>query len=320
MSFQKEINTFLDEKLNNNSINLRFNLFYRFGITQENFTEFIFDSVDWLDTGVGAENNVVVNYDGVDYNTQLGAYTLEEVNYIPCIIEDYIVEYEPYNFLKSAYYIIPITFFVNETVNKDLDPDIVDAIEEMQDTIRGEVFEFSTTRGLLNHSDIKPMSGVIEHNGTIFREYSMNIYIKTIDNGYFANEITYRFTHPDINGGQTMVINPVVMSSSKGNDIHSFQIFQSDTNNSVEMSGVPNTTVMAQELTFVYKSDELTNWLVRQKYNKAKPQKVNIGVEYPNFGSTFTRDYVIQNVSGLEEHGDIITVTITLSPVSEVYV
>ena len=85
------------------------------------------------------------------------------------------------------------------------------------------------------------------------------------------------------------------------------------------MKGVPNTSGVVQNLTFIWNDDELTAWLVNHKYSKLdKPKVINIGVKYPN-KVPYTRDYVIQDISGLEAWGSLITVTVTLAPVSEVY-
>ena len=152
------------------------------------------------------ENNVVINYDGVDYNTQLGQYSLDKVSYIPGIIENFMAEFEPLKFIRNVSYTLPITFYINETFNRELDNKIIEAVEVFQDKIRGNIELVYNHNVLFNHTDITPLTGVIDFNGTIFREYQMVVYMDAIkqvlpsDTAYtfFGNQIEYRIGIPTI--------------------------------------------------------------------------------------------------------------------------
>lgn len=319
MSFQKDINDLLEIKLNDNTQSLPFSLYYKSDLGSDDFVNVVFESTDWIDTGIGAEDNVIVEYDGIEYNTQLGEYTLSDIRYIPCIVHSFNAEFEPYSFVKRATYSLPITFYVDEIWNKDNNDIFTEAVEEFQDSVRGLVETASGRKVLFNHSDIKPVTGLVDFNGKYFREYQMTISLDTIDSGYFGNELIYYVTHPDLNSGVTFEINPISMSSGKHSELHLFQKFNTATNNEYQTKSVPNETGFSIEVTVIYNADEFTKWLVNSKFEESKVEKLTFGVKYPEIETPFSESYVIENIGGVEMIGQLLTVTFTLRPVSEVY-
>ena len=121
MSRQEDLHNYIDTKLNGNPQGLPFKLYYKYGINDGDFADLLINSVD---LGNDDENNVVIQYEGEDYNTQLGQYTLDSVKYIPCIIEDYQARFEPLEQFDIIDYTIPVSFFVDVRAN-DLNGDIV---------------------------------------------------------------------------------------------------------------------------------------------------------------------------------------------------
>lgn len=341
-SFQDSIRVFLNGKLNNETNNplvqsgTTFKLYNRYEIEEQNFYDFVLNSIDWEDTNTNSENNVVVEFEGQEYNTQLGQYNLQQVEYIPCIIESFMGEFEPLKFIRNVAYTIPVTFYINETFNRELNNKIIEAVEVFQDKIRGQVELIYDHNVLLNHSDITPLTGVIDFNGTVFREYQVIIYMDAIKTvlptntiqPFFGNEIEYRFTIDGLfiqNGTpQKFRVYPVAVSSVRSNELHMFQKFNTTVTDQYEMKSLPNESAFTIELTFLYTGDSFTKFLFLERYAQQEPRTVVLEVKYPVMaGDTQTpieREYVIESIGGNESVGDKITFTMILRPVSEVYV
>lgn len=408
-SFQDSIRQFIDSKLNNETNNplvqsgTTFKLYNRYEIEQENFYDFVLDSVNWENedpfvspyegfvfnsdystlaeltaagedaevTGVvyylefetpfnyvtynaqtqnfdGIENNqlftqnalvrnnVVVEYDGVEYNTQNGQYTLQQLTYIPCIIESFMGEFQPLKFVKNVSYSIPVTFYINETFNRNLDNKIIEAVEIFQNKIRGEVELIYNHNVLINHSDIAPLTGIIDFNGTVFREYQIMIYMEAIqtilpnsgNQPFFGNQIEYRLTIDGLfetnNIPQKFRVYPIAVNSVRSNEVHMFQKFSSATTNEFETKSLPNESAFMIELTFLYTGDSFTKFLYQQRYEQETPRTVLLEVKYPAMaGDTqypVEKNYVIESIGGSESVGEKIILTMVLRPVSEVFV
>lgn len=277
------------------------------------------------------KNNVVIEYDGVEYNTQLGQYSLNKVTYIPGIIENFIAEFEPLQFIRNVQYTIPLTFYINETFNRDLDNKIVEAVEVFQDKIRGAIQLIYGHNVLLNHTDLSPLTGIIDFNGTVFREYQLVVYMDAIkqvlpsDTAYtfFGNQIEYRVSVPTLNSGAKFRVYPISAMSARANELHMFQKFSTATNNEYDLKSIPNESGLSLELAFFYTGDSFSKFLYQQKYSQTELPVITIEVKYPTqVGDTqipMERDYLIESIGGTESVGDKIIFTLSLRPVSEVY-
>ena len=282
------------------------------------------------------KNNVVVNYDGKNYNTKLGQYTLTNVNYIPCIIEDFIAEYEPLSFVTNASYTIPIAFYINETIDRYSDNKIIRAVESFYNSIRGTTHPISDGvtdyTMLLNHTALTPSTGIIDFNGTIFREYQLVITLELIDKGYFGNQIQYNMSISDptfvdddenvIFTGQTFRVYPITATSTRASELHQYQIFPGSpvvsNNNDVQALALPNETGFMLELSFLHDNSNFSKWLYYQKYTPSKPKKITLTVIYPNIGinkSAPSTTYVIESIGGVEMVGEKIIYSLVLKPV-----
>jgi len=336
-SFQDTIRTFLQNKLNDTTNNplvasgTTFKLYNRYEIEEQDFFDFVVESVDWEDTNTGSENNVVIEYDGEEYNTQNGQYTLEKVAYIPGIIENFMAEFEPINFIRNVQYTIPVTFYINETINRSLDNKIIEAVEVFQDKIRGAVQLIYSHNVLLNHTDITPLTGIIDFNGTIFREYQIVIYMDAIKQvlpsntayAFFGNQIEYRITIPTVNSGTKFRIHPLTAMAVRSNELHVFQKFSTASNNEYDVKAIPNESGFSLELAFFYTGDSFTKYLYQQKYAQTDLPIIKLEIKYPaQPGDTqipMERDYLIESIGGTESVGDKIIFSVSLRPVSEVY-
>jgi hypothetical protein len=347
-AFQLFFRQYLENKLNTTEnnlltpVNLKFKLFNRYGIQDQEFFDVVVDSVDWDvpdSTGIPADN-VVVEFEGEEYNTQNGQYELRQVKYIPCIIESFIGEFEPIDFVKNINYTIPVTFYVNETIDRQLDNVIVDAVQTFQDTIRGKVDSyFDSLSGedftfLLTHSDYSPLTGIIDFNGTIFREYQMIISLEMIDKGFFTNEIEYVISVPEFAGtspttepfaglGTPFRVYPVAAMSSRASELHQFQKFSTSIEDAFEVKAIPNEVGFMMELSFLYDGSLFTRFLYKLRYTATEPKIVTLQVKYPGLTGSLevapATDYVIESIGGLETVGEKIIFSIVLKPVSGVY-
>lgn len=345
-AFQLFFREYLENKLNTTEnnlltpVNLKFELFNRYGIQDQEFFDVVVDSVDWEDTNTDSENNIVVEFEDEEYNTQLGQYDLQKVRYVPCIIEDFIGEFEPVDFIKNVNYTIPLTFYVNETIDRELGNVIVDAIQNFQDTIRGKTDTyFDSLLGkdftfLLTHSDYSPLTGIIDFNGTVFREYQMVISLELIDGGFFTNQIEYVLSVPEYQGtdisvepfsalGTPFRVFPVAAMSSRASELHQFQKFSTSTEDEFEVKAIPNEVGFMTELSFLYDGSLFTKFLYKLRYTATEPTIVTLQVKYPGLTSSLeipdAIDYVIESIGGLETVGEKIIFSIVLKPVSGVY-
>jgi hypothetical protein len=278
-----------------------------------------------------AANNVVINYDGVNYNTTLGQYTLDKVSYIPGIIENFMAEFEPLKFIRNVQYTLPVTFYINETFNRSLDNKIIEAVEVFQDKIRGNIELVYNHNVLFNHTDITPLTGIIDFNGTIFREYQMIIYMDAIKQvlpsntayTFFGNQIEYRISVPTLSNGAKFRIYPLTAMAVRSNELHVFQKFSTATNNEFDVKAIPNESGLSLELSFFYTGDSFTKFLYQQKYAQTTLPVVTLEIKYPaQPGDTqipMEREYLIESIGGAESVGDKIIFTLMLRPVSEVY-
>jgi hypothetical protein len=345
-SFQLFIRQYLENKLNPTTNNvltpndLKFKLFNRFAIEQQEFFDFVVESIDWEIQGSGGvpADNVVIEFDGEEYNTQLGDYNLKKIKYVPGIIEDFIAEYEPLNFIKNANYTIPLTFYVNETVDRELDNVIVDSIQLFQDSIRGivdtyfDIVSGEDYRFLLTHGGYTPLTGIIDFNGTIFREYQIIISLELIDKGFFTNQIEYNLSVPEYAGadpsterfaglGSPFRVYPVAAVSSRVAELHQFQKFSTSAEDEFEVKAIPNEAAFMTELSFLYDATLFTQWLYTLRYTPTVPKIVTLQVRYPGVSSLNIPDaidYVIESIGGLETVGEKIIMSIVLKPVSSV--
>jgi hypothetical protein len=347
-AFQLFFREYLENKLNttdNNVLtpsNLKFKLFNRYAIEEQEFFDVVVDSVDWEDSPstIPPANNIVIEYDGEEYNTQLGQYNLQKVRYIPCIIESFIGEFEPVDFVKNINYTIPVTFYVNETIDRQLDNVIVDAVQTFQDTVRGKVDTyFDAISGedftfLLTHSDYSPLTGIIDFNGTIFREYQIILSLEMVDKGFFTNQIEYVLSVPEFAGtspttepfaglGTPFRVYPVAAMSSRASELHQFQKFSTSTEDAFEVKAIPNEVGFMIELSFLYDGSLFTRFLYKLRYTATEPKIVTLQVKYPGLTGSLevapATDYVIESIGGLETVGEKIIFSIVLKPVSGVY-
>lgn len=342
-SFQDSIRTFINDKLNNATNNplvqsgTTFKLYNRYEVEDQDFYDFVLDSIDWNtegSTGVPA-NNVVVEYEDKEHNTQLGQYTLEQVEYIPCILEAFTGEFQPLEFVRNVSYTIPLTFYINETFNRKLENKIIEAVEIFQDKIRGKIELIYNHSVLINHSDITPLTGIIDFNGTIFREYQVILYMDAIQTilptketqPFFGNQIEYRLKIDGVlllnNVPQKFRVYPVAVNSVRSNEIHMFQKFSTTETNEYEMQSIPNESAFTIELTFLYTGDSFTKFLYQQRYEQEELRKVTLEVKYPAMvGDTqypVEKDFIIESIGGSESVGEKILLTMVLRPVSDIY-
>lgn len=335
-ALQNILRNYLQNKLNDTdaspfSSRVPFKLYDRYAIEDQDFYDVVLDSVDWEiqgSTGV-LDNNVVVEYDGIEYNTQNGQYILQKIKYVPCIIEDFIADYEPLTFVENINYTIPITYYINETYNKQLNNLMVEATEQFGNLLRGRidsVFDANsgkTFRMLLNHTALTPLTGIIDFNGTVFREYQMVVHIELIDNGYFGNQIVYNISVPKKDesdvvpfNGATFAVNPISATSTRASELHEFQVFGT---NNFESKAMPNEVGFMLELSFLYDGGQFTKWLYGLKFNPSEnsfPRVITVSVRYP--GTTAqespSKFYVIESIGGVEQVGEKIIMTIVLKP------
>ena len=342
-AFQVFLREYLENKLNNTSSGildpayLKFKLYNRYGIDDQEFFDTIVESIDWEDTNTNSENNVVIEFEGDEYNTQLGQYELEQIKYVPSIIEDFIAEYEPLDFVKNANYTVPITFYVNETVDRQLNGVVITAIQKFQDEIRGKVDTyFDDVAGtdftfLLTHSGYSPLTGIIDFNGTIFREYQLVVSLELIDNGFFTNQIEYVLSVPEYQGtdpstepfsalGTAFRVFPVAAMSSRASELHQFQKFSTSAEDAFEVKSLANEVGFMMELSFLYDGSLFTRFLYKLRYTPVVPKIVTLQVKYPGLTGSLeiapATDYIIESVGGLETVGEKIIMSIVLRPVS----
>jgi hypothetical protein len=344
-SFQIFFRTYLEDKLNTTQnnlltpVNLKYKLYNRYGIDEQDFFDVVVDSVDWdvaNSTGIPADN-IVVEFEGEEYNTQLGEYDLRKVRYIPAIIEDFIAEFEPLDFVKNANFTIPITFYVNETIDRQLDNIIVDAIQNFQDTIRGRVDTyFDSNAGvdftfLITHGGYSPLTGIIDFNGTVFREYQLILSLELIDKGFFANQIEYVLSVPEFAGanpatepfaglGTPFRVYPVAAMSSRASELHQFQKFSTSTADAFEVKALANEVGFMMELSFLYDGTPFTRFLYKLRYTPLVPKVVTLQVKYPGLTGSLevapATDYIIESIGGLETVGEKIIFSLVLKPVN----
>jgi hypothetical protein len=303
--------------------------------TETGSFEFIDQSQTPIFTTFTNKDNVVIEFEGEEYRTQLGQYNLRNIRYIPSIIEDFIGEYQPLDFVKNVSYTIPITFYVNETIDKQLDNVIVEAIQQFQDSIRGKVdtyFDDLAGRDftfLLTHSGYSPLTGIIDFNGTIFREYQLVISLEMIDKGFFANQIEYTVSVPEYVGVDTadnifaslanpFRVFPVAAMSSRGAELHQFQKFSTSVQDVFEVKSIANEVGFMVELSFLYDGGLFTRWLYALRYTPTIPKIITLQVRYPGLGSALeipdSIDYVIESIGGLETVGEKIIISVVLKP------
>lgn len=342
-AFQILLQNYIQNKLDSvNAVDntpFTYNLYNRYAIEDQDFYDVVLDSVDWEaegSEGIPADN-VVVEYDGAEYNTQNGQYTLEKIKYVPCIIEDFIADFEPLSFVENVSYTIPITFYINETFDKQLDNLIILGIQQFGNSLRGQTGTLfdpesgQTYKLLSNHTALTPLTGIIDFNGTVFREYQIVVNLELISNGFFGNQIQYAVSITDndfVNpltsqpyfSGQTFAVNPIAATSTRASELHGFQIF-GDTN--FESKSIPNEVGFMMELSFLYTGDAFTSWLYKQKFNPSPPKKISVKVTYPSSllqsQEIPTVNYVIESIGGVEQVGEKIILTVVLKPVSVVY-
>ena len=173
---------------------------------------------------------------------------------------------------------------------------------------------------LSNHTALTPLTGIIDFNGTVFREYQMVIHLELISDGFFGNQIQYLVSTPEISNGTTFQVFPVSAISTRASELHGFQVF-GDTN--FESKSIPNETGFMMELSFLYTGDVFTSWLFKQKFTPTPPKKISLLVTYPSVNETYevteATDYVIESIGGVEQVGEKIILSLVLKPVSEVY-
>jgi hypothetical protein len=344
-SFQIFFRTYLENKLNTTQnnlltpVNLKYKLYNRYGVDEQEFFDVVVDSVDWEDSPstIPPANNIVIEYDGEEYNTQLGQYNLRKVRYIPAMIEDFIAEFEPLDFVKNANFTIPITFYVNETIDRQLDNVIVDAIQNFQDTIRGKVDTyFDSNAGvdftfLITHGGYSPLTGIIDFNGTVFREYQLILSLELIDKGFFANQIEYVLSVPEFAGtspttepfaglGTPFRVYPVAAMSSRASELHQFQKFSTSTQDAFEVKALANEVGFMMELSFLYDGSLFTRFLYKLRYTPLVPKVITLQVKYPGLTSSLeiapATDYIIESIGGLETVGEKIIFSLVLKPVN----
>lgn len=319
MSRQKSINDYIDTKLNANNQSLPFKLYYKYGINDQEFSEFLLNSVD---NGIDDPDNVIINFEGEDYNTQNGQYTIDNVNYIPCIIEDYQARFEPLSDHTIVKYTVPVSFFVEERFNRENNDIITDAIENVQDTIRGTTDTIGGLNAFIAHSDIRPISGLIRINEKPYRAYQMTFYFKMTNDGYFGEEIQYFIQNDALFSGTTTRIYPVLRDSSRNNELLPRQKFNDeiDASDEFEIKTMPDLSAFSFTLSLVYDGTELPRHFITQKYNPERPLKYFFSVVYPGMeGTPFGFDYMIESISGLESVDSQLIVTVTFKRASDLY-
>jgi hypothetical protein len=346
-SFQIFFREYLEDKLNTQQnnlltpVNLKYKIYNRYGVDEQEFFDVVVDSVDWEESPstIPSANNVVIDVDGEEYNTQNGQYTLRKVRYIPAIIEDFIAEFEPLDFVKNANYTIPITFYVNETIDRQLNNVIVDAIQNFQDTIRGKIDTyFDSNAGvdftfLVTHGGYSPLTGIIDFNGTVFREYQLILSLELIDKGFFANQIEYVLSVPEYQGvsptvdrfaelGTAFRVYPVAAMSSRASELHQFQKFSTSSNDEFEVKALANEVGFMVELSFLYDGSLFTRWLYKLRYTPSVPKVVTLQVRYPGLTSNLeiapATDYIIESIGGIETVGEKILLSLVLKPVEPI--
>jgi hypothetical protein len=343
-SFQIFFREYLENKLNEPnglvSAEFKYKLYNRFGIENQEFFDTVVESIDWEDSPstIPSSDNVVIEFDGEEYNTQLGQYTLNSVRYVPCIIETFIAEFEPLDFVKNADFTIPVTFYVNETVDRQLNNAIVDSIQVFQDKVRGKIDTyFDATTGedftfLMTHGGFSPLTGIIDFNGTIFREYQLLVNLEMIDKGFFANQIEYNISVPEYVGkdpnverfaalGSPFRVYPVAAMSARASELHQFQKFSTSEQDDFEVKSLPNEVGFMVELSFLYDGSLFSQWLYTLRYTPKVPKIVTLQVRYPGVSGLNVPDaidYVIESIGGSETVGDKIIISLVLKPVSEV--
>lgn len=322
MSRQESIHNYINTKLNSNTQNLKFKLYYKYGVNDGEFADLLLNSVD---LGVDDENNVVVEYEGTEYNTQHGQFTLDTVKYIPCIIEDFQARFEPLEKYDIVDYTVPVSFFVDVRYN-DLNGDIVtNAIESVQDAIRGTVTTIGGYNCFITHSDIRPISGIIEIGSSeddirSFRAYQMTFYINMNKQGHFGKEIQYFIQHESLFGGVATRFYPIGRGSSRKNENQSRQLFDTDTTVNFETRSVPDLSAMTLNFSLLYDGTELTRHFITQKFNQGKPLKYFFSVIYPGMeGTPFGDDYILEDVGGAENIDSTLVVGLSFIKASEKY-
>jgi len=321
MSFHKDIHDYLSNKLNSNSLELTFNLFHRYEIGETEFASLILESSYTSPENDESEDNVVVKYNGVEYNTPHGVYEIRNVQYIPCIIEDFIGDFEPIREFKNANYSIPITLFVDEAFNKANNNIVDNMLEEFQDSIRGLTQSLNGNKILFNHSDVRPISGTVPINNILYRSYQIIVYVETLSVGYFGNEILYWLKSETVGGSYTSLtqIYPVIRGSQRGNETVPIQKFKTELNNEIETRSVPNISAFGLSLSFMYEGGELARHFITQRYTPDPTVKYQIKIVYPGIVNTpFIDDYIIEDVGGPESLGEKLIINVSLNRASDV--
>jgi len=320
MSFHKDINDFLSNKLNSNAFSLPYELYHRYDVGDTDFSKLMLES-SYDESDSDAEDNVVVSFNGVETNTPNGVYTLRHVSYIPCIIEDFIGDCEPIKEVKIASYSIPITFFVDGEFNKANSNVVDNSLEEFQDSLRGLTQSLNGVKILFNHSDVRPISELIEFNGIHYRSYQIVVYVETLSSGYFGNEIKYWIKGSDIGGAYTSLteIFPISRGSQRGNETVSIQKFKTASNNGIEVKSIPDMSAFGLSFSILYEDNELSRHFVTQRYTPNPLSKYQIKIVYPNLETTpFLDDYIIDEISGPENLGEKIIINVSFKRVSDV--
>jgi hypothetical protein len=310
MSRQKDIHDFIETKLNNTGTGLPFELYYRYHIGDEDFTDKVLNSIDLGETD---PNNVKVEWEDNIYNTQKGVFTLDNINYIPCIIEDFVVTYEPIALFLNALYSVPISFFVNERFNKDNGDIFTESIEKMQDALRGHVEVISGNKVMVTHSDVRPVSGLIEFNDLLYRVYTTTIDFEMISKGYFGEEMQFHIQNSEIFGGSTTRVFPIIRTSNRLNDLAPFQGFKTVANANLEIKNIDDMSGFGLSLSFLVESnDDLTDHFIKRKFVPPNDSEVyNVSVTYPNLtGTPFSDKYLIESITGGEGITDKLVVTV----------
>jgi hypothetical protein len=307
MSRQKDINDFLDTELNTGTT-IPFKLYYRYHLGGTSFDELMFKSID---LGEEDPNNVKVQYEGLVHNTQNGQFTLENIKYIPCIIEDFVANFEPIDIFTDITYSIPMSFFVSELLNAD-NGDIFNVqIEAFQNRIRGEVFDLSGFRALFSHTDVRPVSGLVDVNGKWFRMYQTTIDIQMISTGYFGKEIVVHVQNDNVFSGATTRVYPLIQTSNRANELAPFQGFKTVANDNAELGYIPDLSGFGLGLSFLVNGDSLTDYLTKQRFEQPDESVWNISITYPNLvGNPFSDVYLIENISGAEGLTDKLITTV----------
>lgn len=321
MSRHKDIHDYISTQLNNNNQNLSFKLFYKYSIQNNEFSELLVNSVD---LGEEDPNNVKIKYDGQEYNTQKGVFTLENVKYIPCIIESFGDEFQPLDSDIDTIikYRVPVTFFVDERYNK-ANADFVDeAIEYVQDSIRGRTNTIGGYNMFITHSAFEPQTGLVTINERPFRRYQLVFFFKATKKGSYGQQIQTFIQNNNLFSGEVTRIYPIARKSPRVNELLPRQKFETETDTTevYEIYNIPDISALELEMAFVYKNDEFTRHFMDKKYAPTKPEKYTISIVLPGYeGNPFSDSYLIENIGGPENYDDQMMFIVTFKKASVKY-